>query len=79
VDRACECGTEPSSSIKYWEVSSGYATGGLSSSAQLQRVSSFQILCKMISNFGINGPHFSNERLNELLFTLPCSSGHAVA
>jgi hypothetical protein len=37
-NRSCEYGTEPSGSIKCWELSSGYTTGGLSSSAQLYRV-----------------------------------------
>jgi hypothetical protein len=39
VNAVCECGNEPSGSINAGKLSSGYTTGGLSSSAQLHRVS----------------------------------------
>jgi hypothetical protein len=39
VESSCECGTEPSGSIKSWKLLSGYTTEGLSSNSQLQRVS----------------------------------------
>jgi hypothetical protein len=35
VESCCECGNEPSGSIKDEKLSSGFTTGGLSSSAQL--------------------------------------------
>jgi hypothetical protein len=41
MESSCECGTEPLGSIKCWKLSNGYTTGGLSSSAQLHRVSWF--------------------------------------
>jgi hypothetical protein len=30
VESSCECGNEPSGSIKFWELSNGFTTGGLS-------------------------------------------------
>jgi hypothetical protein len=36
---SCECGNEPSVSIKCWETNEGFTTGGLSSTAQLHIVS----------------------------------------
>jgi hypothetical protein len=41
VESPCECGNELSGSIKCWELPSGYTTCGLSSRAQLHRVSFF--------------------------------------
>jgi hypothetical protein len=38
VKSSCECSNEPSSSIKCWELSSYFTTGGFSSSAQLHKV-----------------------------------------
>jgi hypothetical protein len=35
MESSCECGNEPSGSVKCWETMSGFTTGGLSSSAQL--------------------------------------------
>jgi hypothetical protein len=39
VESSCEFGIEPSGSMKCWKLSSGLTSGGLSSSAQLHRVS----------------------------------------
>jgi hypothetical protein len=39
VESFCEFGIEPSGSINAWKLSSGLATVGFSSSAELQRVS----------------------------------------
>jgi hypothetical protein len=39
VERSCEFGIEPSGSMKCWELSSGLASSGLSSSVQLHIVS----------------------------------------
>jgi hypothetical protein len=39
VESSCECGNQPSVSIKCWKLSSGYTYGGLPSCAQLHRVS----------------------------------------
>jgi hypothetical protein len=39
VASSCEFGKESSDSIKCYKLSSGYTTGGLTSSAQLHRVS----------------------------------------
>jgi hypothetical protein len=39
VESSCEFGIEPSGSMKCFELSSGLASSGLSSSAQLLRVS----------------------------------------
>jgi hypothetical protein len=36
---SCECGNEPSGSIKWWELPSGCTNCGLSSGTQLHRVS----------------------------------------
>jgi hypothetical protein len=38
-ESTCECGTEPSGSIKCWETISGYTIGGLPSSSQFHSVS----------------------------------------
>jgi hypothetical protein len=39
VESSCECGNEPSGSIKCWELPSGCTTCGLSSGTQLHTVS----------------------------------------
>jgi hypothetical protein len=39
VESSCECGNEPSGSIKCWELPNGCTTCGLSSGTQLHRVS----------------------------------------
>jgi hypothetical protein len=39
MESSCECGNKSVGSIKCWELSSGYTTGGLSSSAQHHRLS----------------------------------------
>jgi hypothetical protein len=39
VESSCEFGIESSGSVKCWEIIGGPITGGLSSSAQLHRVS----------------------------------------
>jgi hypothetical protein len=43
VESSCECGYEPSGSIKDGKLSSGYMIGGLSSSSQFHTVSSFGV------------------------------------
>jgi hypothetical protein len=43
VESSCECGNEPPGFIKCLEVLSGCTTGGVSSSAQLHRVSYLEI------------------------------------
>jgi hypothetical protein len=37
VESSCECGYEPSGSIKCWKISSGFMSGGLLNNAQLHR------------------------------------------
>jgi hypothetical protein len=44
VENSCEFGIEPSSSMKCFELSCGLASSGLSSSAQLHRVSLLYII-----------------------------------
>jgi hypothetical protein len=42
VESSCECGNEPSDSIKCWEIIECLHTGGLSSSAQLYEYSQLE-------------------------------------
>jgi hypothetical protein len=43
VESSCECGNEPSVPLNTGKVSRGLTAGGLSSSAQLQKVSSIAV------------------------------------
>jgi hypothetical protein len=44
MESSCELGNEPSVSIKCWELPSGCTTCGLSSGAQLYRVSHYFVI-----------------------------------
>jgi hypothetical protein len=48
VESCCEFGIEPSGSMKCWDISSGLKSSGLSSSAQLHRVS-YELVSQSVS------------------------------
>jgi hypothetical protein len=50
VESSCELGIEPSGSMKCWKLSSGLASSGLSSSAQLHIVSYITIKFNLLTN-----------------------------
>jgi hypothetical protein len=56
VESCCECGYEPSGSIKCWKLSSGYIIGGLLSSSQLHGVSYLYSVC-VIWQFNLCSNH----------------------